>query len=74
MLAYTSYVVLCGDGNAKGDGIIPVVSSFLPGAKEIVLEGSKHSNFLPTPGKSYKLPFLWYGSNEILSKWVKDAL
>ena len=70
IVAFFSYLFLCGDGQASGDGIIPVGTSQLPGAKDIVIDDVRHSNFVPTPQKSFKLPVKWYGSVEIVEKWI----
>jgi hypothetical protein len=41
----------------------------LPGATFVVLPDTKHSNFVPTPGKSLKIPLPWYG--DALEEWVQ---
>ncbi|MBV8885310.1 MAG: alpha/beta hydrolase [Chroococcidiopsidaceae cyanobacterium CP_BM_RX_35] len=60
-LAYSSYQLTCGQGNCWGDGIIPIAAAHLEGAKNLVIEGVKHSP--RTPG-------IWYGSPEPLQAWV----
>ena len=70
LLAYVSYLFLCGEGPAGGDGIIPVATSQLPGAKDIILDGVRHSNFVPTIQKSLKLPVKWYGSSDVVEQWI----
>lgn len=60
-LAYSSYEMTCGDGNVWGDGITPIVAAHLAGAKNITIEGVKHSP--RTPG-------IWYGSPEVRDEWV----
>jgi pimeloyl-ACP methyl ester carboxylesterase len=58
-LAYNSYQLTCGTGNTWGDGITPIVSAHLEGAKNLTLEGVTHS---PRSG-------LWYGSPAIVKEW-----
>jgi hypothetical protein len=84
LLAYVSYLFLCGDGKVRGDGIIPVETARLMGRGEgdsdlnavkdgelLILDGEvRHSNFVPAPGKSFKLPVTWYGSEEVVSQWI----
>ena len=50
-----------------GTGIIPVSVAALAGAALVVLPDTKHSNYLPTPGKSIRLPLRWYGDS--LDQW-----
>lgn len=69
LLAYASYLALSGSGDEIGDGIIPISAARLPGAKEIILQNIQHSNFFPTPGKSARLPLLWYGSDVAVEQW-----
>ena len=68
-LGYISYSVLAGDGNTKGDGLIPVEAAKLKGAELITVNNVKHSDFIPTPGKSLRLNFPWYGSQEEAKSW-----
>jgi len=60
-LAYSSYKLTCGQGDCWGDGITPIAAAHLQGAKNLVVEGVKHS---PRAGG------LWYGSPEVLPSWV----
>jgi hypothetical protein len=41
----------------------------LDGAKTVTLPATKHANFLPTPGRSIKLPLQWYGDSDALEQW-----
>ena len=70
LLGYVSYSVLSGKGNVLGDGLIPVESAALSGAKLISIDTVKHSDFVPTPGKSIRLDWPWYGTPEALEKWA----
>lgn len=38
------------------------------------MQDVKHSNYLPTPGKSIMLPLQWYGSVDAIEKWVSAVL
>ncbi len=59
-LAYSSYEMTCGQGNVWGDGITPIEAAHLQGAKNITIEGVKHSP--RTSG-------IWYGSPEVIDRW-----
>lgn len=75
LLAYGSYLALGGDGTASGDGIIPVPTSILEGATNILLskedEGGLgpvyHSNFVG-PVVLKGLP--WYGTEKVVDRWI----
>lgn len=60
-LAYSSYQLTCGQGNSWGDGITPIAAAHLQGAENLVVEGVNHSP---------KTPGIWYGSPQVLPKWV----
>ena len=60
-LAYSSYEMTCGEGNVWGDGITPITAAHLVGAKNIIIEGVKHSP--RTAG-------IWYGSPEARGEWM----
>ncbi|CAB1120251.1 unnamed protein product [Ectocarpus sp. CCAP 1310/34] len=72
MLAYVSYLPLCGDGGSRGDGIIPLDVAVLEGSTVVELPSSKHSGFIPFPGDAIDLgeDFLWYGSSSLMDSWV----
>jgi len=74
LLAYFSYIFLAGDGKVAGDGIIPIETSTLTGATDVVIEGIRHSNFVPTIAESIKLPVQWYGSDDAVNKWLRYIL
>jgi triacylglycerol esterase/lipase EstA (alpha/beta hydrolase family) len=59
-LAYSSYEMTCGKGDVWGDGITPIEAAHLQGAKNITIEGVKHSP--RTSG-------IWYGSPEVIDRW-----
>ncbi len=61
-LAYSSYQLTCGQGDTWGDGITPIAAAHLQGAKNLVIEGVKHSP---------KSPGIWYGSPDVLTNWVE---
>jgi pimeloyl-ACP methyl ester carboxylesterase len=58
--AYQTYRDLCGDGAVWGDGLIPVASALLQGARPVTLEGVSH---FPGFGQH------WYGDAEIVRQW-----
>mmetsp|Transcript_6225 Transcript_6225/g.8507 ORF Transcript_6225/g.8507 Transcript_6225/m.8507 type:complete len:329 (+) Transcript_6225:33-1019(+) len=71
LVAYSSYLPLCGDGSANGDGIVPVDTATLEGAESIIIPGAKHAGFLPTPGRSIKISkYEWYGSASLIPAWA----
>jgi pimeloyl-ACP methyl ester carboxylesterase len=60
-LAYQSYKLTCGEGNCWGDGITPVKAAHLEGARNLLVEGVRHSP---------RSKGVWYGSQEVQSAWV----
>lgn len=64
-LAYSSYQLTCGMGNTWGDGITPVEAAHLEGAKNIVIEGVRHSP---------KSAGMWYGSPQAVEDWAQYLL
>ena len=87
LLAAGSYLALGGDSAARGDGLIPVQTSALAGATNVVLSASdkgkgkgkgKDSN--DEGGAVYHSNFIgplvvrglpWYGSDEVVDRWVQ---
>lgn len=41
--AFNSYRVVCGMGNVTGDGVVPVMSAHLHGARQLTIKGCLHS-------------------------------
>jgi pimeloyl-ACP methyl ester carboxylesterase len=62
--AYRFYSRIAGDGSAWGDGLIPVQSALLDGARQIVLEGVSHFTGFGGP---------WYGSKDVVSRWWREV-
>jgi pimeloyl-ACP methyl ester carboxylesterase len=58
--AYRFYQAITREGNAWGDGLIPIQSALLQGARHIVLEGVGHSPGFGGP---------WYGSEQVVPRW-----
>jgi hypothetical protein len=52
-------------GPIEGDGLIPLSSARLPGAREIVLDDAIHGQLAGEP---------WYGVDEMLERWWPDAM
>lgn len=74
-VAFVSYLFLSGKGDVSGDGIIPVETASLSGAKQIVVDGVQHSNYIPFIGKSIQLPAVkWYGSPDVVKQWLPSLL
>jgi pimeloyl-ACP methyl ester carboxylesterase len=60
-LAHQSYKITCGNGETWGDGITPIEAAHLAGARNLIIEGIKHSP---------RSPDSWYGSPVPLTQWV----
>jgi hypothetical protein len=58
--AYRAYERLSGDGNAWGDGLVPVASALLHESQPITLEGVSHFTGFGRP---------WYGTAEVIPRW-----
>ena len=58
------YRQLCGDGRQWGDGLVPLLSARLEGARNLVLEGAAHA---PVGGRQ------WYGSPDLVRAWWEGA-
>ena len=58
--AYSFYEQIGGEGDAWGDGLVPVASALLAGSRQIVLEGVSHFTGFGRP---------WYGSPSIVPRW-----
>ena len=66
-LAYASYLPLCGDGLAKGDGITPIACAHLDGAEQREVD-AYHIAFVPGIGTRL-LGTPWYGSPGAFGAW-----
>lgn len=59
--AWQSYELLTGEGAQWGDGVVPVASGLLEGARQVVLEGLRHD---PRPDRP------WYGQDQAtIANW-----
>lgn len=58
--AHIFYEEIMGDGNAWGDGLVPVASALLRESQQITLEGVSHFTGFGGP---------WYGTAEIVLRW-----
>jgi hypothetical protein len=63
--AYFLYRQLSGSGDEWGDGIVPLSSAVLPGARNLELDGVGHA---PVGGSR------WYGSRGVVERWWKQAM
>jgi len=59
--AFESYAAVCGDGEALGDGVVPLEAAHLDGATQLELDDVFHS---------INKPEQWYGSDEIIDQWL----
>jgi pimeloyl-ACP methyl ester carboxylesterase len=59
---YTQYEEICGQGDAWGDGLIPIQSALLKDSNQIVLEGISHYAIFGDP---------WFGSSTAIHQWWK---
>jgi len=62
---YCELLPMPGEGPAAGDGLVPVHSAMLDGARQMVVDGVVHGQAAGRP---------WYGSNEALDQWWPAAL
>jgi len=63
-MAHLLYRQLCGDGTDWGDGLVPLLSARLEGARNLVLDGVAHA---PVGGRR------WYGSPDVVRAWWEGA-
>lgn len=61
-VCYHFYQNVNGEGRQKGDGVVPVTSCRLEGARNVVISGVEH---MPTPNTR------WYGTKEGVAKWIQ---
>ncbi|MEM1415605.1 MAG: esterase [Myxococcota bacterium] len=58
--AARNYRTLGGDARAEGDGLVPLSSALLRGARTLVLDDTAHGGFIGEP---------WYGTPERVAAW-----
>ena len=63
--------MVCGDGGVTGDGVVPLQSSHLEGAKQLTLEGVLPS--LNEAGTTLP-PARWYGADAVVDQWLAPLL
>ena len=63
--AANNYRSIVGTSEVEGDGLVPVTSALLQGARHLVLPDTAHGVFF---GSS------WYGSNDRLDQWCDQVL
>ena len=63
-LSKSSYRALNGEGNVRGDGLVPIDSALLTGSKHIVMKETAHGK---TFGKE------WYCSVNKVEEWLNKA-
>jgi hypothetical protein len=68
LLATASYLPLCGDAFAEGDGITPIGCAHLEGAEQREVDAF-HIAFVPGSGTRL-LGTPWYGSPAVIEQWV----
>jgi len=76
VVAATSYLALCGDAFATGDGLIPVSVAAMDGSEVVELPDCNHAGFVPSPTDSLILPetYKWYGSKDMVPLWAPKLL
>ncbi len=62
--AYRSYIQVCGRGDVVGDGVVPLGSAHLDGAKQVNLKNVFHS---------INAPDQWYGSEGVIDSWLRQV-
>jgi len=70
-VAFNSYEMVCGEGGVSGDGVVPLQSAHLPGARQVTVADCLHSineagTAIPTDA--------WYGSESQMDKWLGIVL
>lgn len=58
------YERMIEDGAVPGDGIVPVASTLLPGAKHLIFDDLRHDRAVRP----------WYGDREIVERWWPEEL
>ena len=69
--AGVSYAATCGECDVDGDSVTPVVSSILQGSDELILPGVTHN---PPDGGNGTKNESWYGSDDVIERWVDKLL
>lgn len=64
------YQQVCGNARVWGDGIIPIEAAHLHGADQVTLDGVYHSPLGAVVAVDGKIGRPWYGSPEVLPKWI----
>eukprot|EP00471_Norrisiella_sphaerica_P010114 CAMPEP_0184496652 /NCGR_PEP_ID=MMETSP0113_2-20130426/34518_1 /TAXON_ID=91329 /ORGANISM="Norrisiella sphaerica, Strain BC52" /LENGTH=326 /DNA_ID=CAMNT_0026883377 /DNA_START=470 /DNA_END=1449 /DNA_ORIENTATION=+ len=60
--AFAAYHQVCGKGSVYGDGVVPLASAHLPGARQVTLDGVWHS---------IDKADSWYGSDGNVDLWLR---
>ncbi|EKX51792.1 hypothetical protein GUITHDRAFT_102401 [Guillardia theta CCMP2712] len=74
IVALASYFPLSGKAfETEGDGLIPVEVAVLAECRSVIIENCNHAAFVPTPGKSLRLPetYEWYGTESAVDQWIQ---
>jgi len=74
LVALASYFPLSGRAfEVEGDGLIPIETALMRDCGTVVLPDCNHADFVPTPGRSLRLPaaYKWYGSSAFIDQWSK---
>ena len=62
--AANGYSEVSGNGFTLGDGVVPLGSSLLRGARNLVIDGVFHAPDRASPR--------WYGSEDVLDSWLRE--
>lgn len=68
VLGFASYLPLCGDGSAQGDGITPLACAHLDGAEQRDID-CFHIAYVPGV-RARLIGTPWYGSPQVLDEWA----
>jgi len=74
IVALASYFPLSGKAfETEGDGLIPVDIAVLAECRSVIIDNCNHAAFVPTPGKSLRLPetYEWYGTESAVDQWIQ---
>ncbi len=73
--AHAAYFEVSGAGDGvAGDGVVPLASALLAGARHVVVDGARHSvsrlgSFEEAPPEGAGA---WYGSEEVVDLWLGE--
>ena len=71
ILGKYTYAAVSGNRDVTGDGVVPLDWALLEGSRKIILDDVTHTTH---EAGTTSLSNKWYGANEVLDRWLFDAL